>query len=63
MKKYLKAGMSKEEAEQVFNNFMYEITFNFENLSKPYDEINEEAFRPTFDQCCNDLHISVEKTR
>lgn len=50
-KKHLDASMSKDEAEQTFDTFMDEITFNFDTFGSEYQcpEITEEAFRPYFD--------------
>ncbi len=56
-RKYLKEGMSAKEAEQVFEDFMFEITWHFEGLRNPYEEITPEAFRPFFEQCCENLGI------
>ena len=62
MKKYLKEGMSSEQAEQVFNNFVAEMTWNIENLNVAYEEEDPEIFRPTFEQCCEDLGITLSRT-
>ena len=62
MKKYLKEGMSSEEAEQGFNNFVAEMTWNIENLNVAYEEEDPEIFRPTFEQCCEDLGITLSRT-
>jgi len=59
MKKYLQPGMNKSEAEAVFDKLMEELTFNFENMTRPYDGIKEDNFRPTFEKCCDELGINL----
>lgn len=63
MKKYLKPGMSAEEAEEVFTNFTNEMSWNIENLTVEYDEQNADTFRPYFESYCEDLGISVGLSR
>lgn len=56
MKKYLKAGMSNEEAEQVFNDFCDNIMHDFETMNRKY-AITIESFEPAFEQCKEELGI------
>ena len=62
-KKHINSNTSASEAEEVFNDFMYEMTYNLDGLEKPYEEITEDAFRPGFESYCNDLGISLSRTR
>lgn len=61
-KKYLEIGMSADEAEAVFDKLMEELTYNFNNLARPYDGIKEEYFRPTFENCCSEHGIRLSKS-
>ena len=63
MKKYLKEGMTSEEAEEVFTNFTNEMTWNTENLKNDYAEANPDTFRPYFEECCNNLGIDISNGR
>ena len=56
MKKYLKADMSSEEAEQVFNDFCDNIMHNFETMNRKY-AITRDSFEPAFKQCKEELGI------
>ncbi|MCR5223896.1 MAG: hypothetical protein K6C11_01980 [Bacilli bacterium] len=62
-KKHINTNTSASEAEEVFNDFMYEMTYNLDGLQKPYQEITTDAFRPGFESYCNDLGISLSRTR
>ena len=55
-KKNLQAGMTYEQAKEVFDAFYEDITFNFENMNRGYD-ISEENFAETFAQCVEALGI------
>ena len=56
MKKYLKAGMNNQEAEQVFNDFCDNIMYYFDKMNRKYD-ITRDSFIPAFEQCKKDLGI------
>ena len=56
-KKNLRADMTYEQAQEVFDAFYEDITFNFENMNRGYD-ITEENFMDTFEQCVRELGIS-----
>ncbi len=60
-KKNLKENMSSLEAEEVFERFMSEITWNMENLSAEYEESNPDLFRPEFEKCCYLFEIELDK--
>lgn len=63
-KTHINEGMSASEANAVFDNFMYEVSYKLDgNFVKPYDEINEDAFRPAFESYCNNLGISLSRTK
>lgn len=49
-KKHLRAGMTYEQAKEVFDAFYEDITFNFENMNRGYD-IDEDTFAATFEEC------------
>lgn len=55
--KHLKAGMSSDEADEVFKNFMAEIQFNFEILQQPYPEVTQDKFEKQFKLCCKELGV------
>lgn len=48
-KKYIDPDMTREQAEEVFDHFYEEITFNLENMNRGYD-ISENTFINTFEQ-------------
>ena len=58
-KKYLKPGMSSQEAEKVFSDFSVEMTWNIETLTAEYEEIDASIFRPEFEKCCKALGIDL----
>lgn len=53
-KKYITKDMGREEAEEIFDAFYEEITFNFENMNRKYT-IDENTFRPTFEAYLSSL--------
>jgi len=61
-KKNLRADMNYEQAEEVFDAFYEDITFNFENMNRGYD-ISEETFLETFGQCVTELGIVQENVK
>ena len=60
-KTHLHAGMSYDEAVEVFNEFYADITFNFENMNRKYD-IDENTFMPVFEEYLNELGIQNTKS-
>ena len=48
-KKFIHPGMTKQQAQEVFDAFYEDISFHFENLNRDYD-ISEETFVPAFTQ-------------
>jgi len=55
-RKYIEPGMSREQAEEVFDLFYEEITFNFENMNRKYT-IDENTFMPTFEAYLQEVGI------
>ena len=49
--------MNYTEAEEVFNNFYYEITYGMDTMNRKYT-FNEDTFRPTFDSYLEEVGIS-----
>ena len=61
MKKYLTTEMTYEEAEEVYQNLMDEITYFFDQMKRPY-EIDFDVFDSTFKECVNELGIQNNST-
>ena len=61
-KKYITSDMSYQEAEEIFNNFYYEITYGMETMNRKYT-FNEDTFRPTFDSYLKEMGISNSLSR
>ena len=62
-KAHLTEGMSAEEANQVFESFYNEIFFNYDNISKYYNDLSPSAFYPEFERNCQNLGISTSLSR
>lgn len=62
MKKHLKNDMSYEEAQELFNTFIEEITHNFETMKNPY-EISEDTFIDEFEKIIEEIGISKNYTK
>lgn len=63
MKKHLNSSMSYSEAKEVFDAYWDEVTNNFENLEEGYDEVTQDKFLPTFEECCEQLGIEVSYSK
>ncbi len=55
---YLNPDMTYEETEQQWNNFRDDIYFHVVELSTPYPVLNQECFRPYWDEQAQKLGIS-----
>ena len=55
---HLNSDMTYEETEQEWNNFWDDIYFNVAELSTPYPELNQECFRPYWEEYVRNLGIS-----
>lgn len=55
-KKHIQPDMTKAQAQEVFDAFYEDITFNFENMNRGYD-ITEETFTPAFEQYLGEINI------
>ena len=55
-KKHITSDMSYSEAEVVFDEFYDNITHYFENMNRKYT-INEDTFRPVFEEYVSGLGI------
>lgn len=62
MKKHLTSDMSYDDAQNLFNNMMNEITFFFDKMDDPY-VINYDVFEETFEECVNELGIEKGYTK
>lgn len=55
-KKFIQPDMSRDEAQEVFDAFYEEISFNFENMNRSYD-VTEQTFIPAFEQYLDEMNI------
>lgn len=55
---HLNSNMSYEETEQAWNIFWDDIYFNVANLSRPYEDLNQECFKGYWDTEVQNLGIS-----
>ena len=60
---HLTEGMTPEEANEVFENFYNEIFFNYDHISKYYDDLNVSQFYMQFEKNCQELGISTSLSR
>lgn len=55
-KKFIRPDMSREQAENVFEAFYEDISFNFEDMNRPYD-ISRDTFLPEFERYLAEMDI------
>lgn len=58
LKAHLNPDMSYDEAKKVYDDFLEEIHFNFENMKHPYD-LSEDWFGKTFEKSIEEIGISA----
>lgn len=58
--KYLIEGMTSDEAQNVYDNLINEVTYFFDQMARPYD-LNMETFEDEFVNCCNEKGIEYTK--
>ncbi len=55
---HLNSNMTYEETEQAWGEFWDDIYFHVAELSTPYTDLNQDCFRPYWDQAVQNLGIS-----
>lgn len=55
-KKFIRPDMTRKQAEDVFNAFYADISFSFENMSRPYD-VDKDTFSPAFNRYLEEMDI------